>query len=116
MQKTTFTFDQLPQAVAGLYDRLKAIESLLQPQPNQTAAPADDKWFDIDELREYVPGKLAKATIYGLVHRREIPHKKVGKRLAFLKSEIDAWLNGQARKTAAETQAEAKTFIENQKG
>jgi excisionase family DNA binding protein len=115
MEKPSFTFEQLPQAIAGLYDRLHFIESLIQAKPAQQAPPGTDRWFSIDELIDYLPGKPAKATIYGKVHSREIPHKKVGKRLAFLKSEIDQWLQAQSRKTAKEIEVEAESLIQSKK-
>src|SRR5688572_10897820 len=95
------TFENLPVAVSKLLEKVTHLESLLTNQASQTA-PATDRWFSLDELCAYLPGKPAKATIYGKVHSREIPHKKVGKRLAFLKSEIDNWLKGQGRKTSSE--------------
>ncbi|WP_157776687.1 helix-turn-helix domain-containing protein [Flavobacterium crassostreae] len=42
--------------------------------------------MDIDEVASFV--ELSKATVYGLTHKRKIPHFKVGKRLCFKKSEI----------------------------
>lgn len=85
--------------------------SIVKPTEQPT-----DRWFSIDELCEYLPGKPAKATIYGKVHLREIPHKKFGKRLAFLKSEIDSWLNSKGRKTASEIEAEAGKYLGKRKG
>ena len=51
-----------------------------------------DRWFDINELCAYLPDKPAKATVYGRVSRNELPYRKGGKHLRFLKSEIDAHL------------------------
>lgn len=36
--------------------------------------------------------KLSKATLYGLVHRKEIPYSKKAGRLYFLKSELMEWI------------------------
>ena len=35
---------------------------------------------------------LAKQTIYGLTSRNEIPHYKRGKKLYFLKAELEKWM------------------------
>ena len=35
---------------------------------------------------------LSKSTIYKLTSRGAIPHRKPGKRLYFIKSELDAWI------------------------
>ncbi|MFC5270034.1 helix-turn-helix transcriptional regulator [Adhaeribacter terreus] len=108
------TFESLPGAVSKLLEDVAHLKSLLTSQASKPAET--DRWFDLDELCAYLPGNPARATIYGKVHTREIPHKKVGKRLAFLKSEIDQWLKNQGRKTAAEIEAEASQYLAKKKG
>jgi hypothetical protein len=98
------TFEQLPAAVASIRKDIAFIKELLQGKEGDK--PESDQWFSLIDLREYLPGRPAKATIYAWVHNRTIPHKKFGKRLAFLKSEIDVWLKGQGRKTILEIEAE----------
>jgi len=95
------TFENLPQAVSQLYTKLESIESLLLQDK-----PEPDRWLSMNELIEYMPGNPAKATIYAKISDRQIPHKKVGKRLAFLKSEIDEWIHSQKRKTLKEIKAD----------
>ena len=53
---------------------------------------ANDKWLSVEDLIEYLPDNTARATIYGWVAQEKIPYHKYGKKLTFLKSEIDAWL------------------------
>lgn len=50
------------------------------------------KWFSLNELMEYLPAKPSAATIYGWVSKKTIPYHKCGRRLSFLKSEIDEWV------------------------
>jgi len=64
--------------------------------------PATDQWFDLNELVTYDPEKRTKATFYGYVHHNEIPYHKRGKKLTFLKSEIDEWLKKGRKKTIDE--------------
>lgn len=49
---------------------------------------------------------LARRTIYKLTHRREIPHRRVGGRLYFRRSELEQWIDAGRRKTAAEVAVE----------
>lgn len=103
MDYNNITFENLPQAVSFLISKVTHLEQLYKAPP-----PVEqNQWLSIDELCEYLPGKPAKATIYGKVHKREIPHKKEGKRLVFLKSDIDEWLNSKERKTISEIRLEA---------
>ncbi|OHB90220.1 MAG: hypothetical protein A3D89_03635 [Planctomycetes bacterium RIFCSPHIGHO2_02_FULL_52_58] len=49
-----------------------------------------DTIFDMNGLTEYL--KVKETKIYGLTHRKAIPHFKVGKELRFRKDDIDSWL------------------------
>lgn len=110
-QKMPFTFDQLPEAVSQLYAKMESIESLLLSNRTQPASTATDQWFDLNELCEYLPDKPAKATAYGWVHLGTIPYHKGGKKLRFLRSEIDSWLKQSRKKTVEELANEADKFL-----
>lgn len=83
-------------------------------QPRENLQSNIDSWLSLDDLCSYLPGNPAKATIYAKVHNRQIPHKKMGGRLAFLKSEIDAWLKSKGRKTIQEIEAEVDNQLSKQ--
>jgi hypothetical protein len=103
------TFEQLPAAVSQIWNKLDAIEKLLHT--SHEADPDPDRWFNLDELCIYLPDKPAKPTVYGWVHTAIIPNHKNGKKLRFLKSEIDIWLKSGRRKTISETADEASQYI-----
>lgn len=84
------------------------------PPPTEKAA-AQDCWFDLNELCQYHPDKPSKPTVYGWVNAGAIPVHKGGKKLRFLKSEIDAWLRQGRKKTISELNTEADTFLLNHK-
>lgn len=75
------------------------------------ASKETDEWFDLNELRRYLPDKPAKATLYGYVASKTIPHHKGPKKLRFLKSEIDCWLKESRKKTRSEIEDEVDTFL-----
>ena len=106
------TFDQLPHAVAQLYEKLNSIERLLLER-SSNPLPEPDQWFDLNQLVEYDPERRTKATFYGYISQKTVPfHKKVGgKKLTFLKSEIDAWLKQGRIKTLDESSLEADTYL-----
>lgn len=108
------TFEQLPEAVTVLTNEVREIKRLLLEQSNEPQ-PQPDKWFNVDELINYLPEHPAKPTIYTKVSLRKIPYHKGEKKLRFLKSEIDSWLMQGRRKTFAETEAEAEQYL-NRKG
>jgi len=90
---------------------IDCVNSCLKYNKSKDFQTDQDRWFSLEELQGYIPGNPAKATIYGWVHAREIPHKKFGKRLAFLKSEIDEWLKSKRRRTVSEIREEADSYV-----
>jgi len=48
--------------------------------------------MNMQELCEYIPDRPSRATVYGWVNTKSIPVHKGGKKLRFLKSEIDKWM------------------------
>jgi len=106
--------ENLPWAVALLTEEVSEIKSLLLQQAN--AKPSEtDCWFNLDELCEYLPDRPSKQTVYDWVHDRLIPVHKGPKKLRFLKSEIDAWLQQGRKKTHAELQEESIQFLKPKK-
>ena len=110
----TITFNELPQAVSQLIKDVNELKNMLQTVHDNKVET--DRWFNIDQLCQYVPDKPAKQTVYGWVARHEVPYHKKGKKLQFLKSEIDTWLKSDQRKTAAELHAEAIAYVNRKKG
>ena len=109
------TFDNLPEAVYQIQDKLYRIEKILTEQlPIQQSET--DKWLNLDELCIYHPDKPSKPTVYGWVNAGTIPVHKGGKKLRFLKSEIDIWLRQGRKKTLAETAIEAEQYCKTKKG
>lgn len=108
------TFEQLPKAVSQLHEKLSNIERILL-EKQQEAHPDPERWFDLNELCQYLPDKPAKTTVYGWVHAGTIPHHKGAKRLRFLKSEIDNWLLQGRKRTITETAAEAGNYLKRKR-
>jgi excisionase family DNA binding protein len=104
------TFEQLPKAFAHLTNEVSEIKRLLLEKSNPTPTEID-RWFDLTELCNYLPDKPAKPTVYGWVHTSVIPCHKGGKKLRFLKSEIDLWLRAGKKKTMSELAAETDFIL-----
>ncbi len=111
---SAFSFNDIPEIMGVLLEKLNRVETLLEnKQPKELK---QDHWFDLDGLIEYDPEKRSKATFYGYVHRREIPHHKKGKKLLFLKSEIDEWLKKDRVFTSDEVVENAHLFLKKKGG
>ena len=110
MQKTVFISIPIEDLQTVIIDCvnscLKNSKQLHNEQPTET-----DRWFDLNELCIYHPDKPSKPTVYGWVNVGIIPVHKGGKKLRFLKSEIDNWLRQGRKKTLAEIASEADTYL-----
>ncbi len=109
------TLESLPKAFAHLTTEVSEIKRLLLEKSNQQPTETD-RWFDLSELCIYHPDKPSKPTVYGWVNAGTIPVHKGGKKLRFLKSEIDNWLKQGRKKTFAEIASEANQYCRSKKG
>lgn len=107
------SFDQVPAALNYLINEVDSLKRALNERSAEKES--SDQWFDLNEFCQYHPAKPAPTTVYGWVARRLVPHKRDGKHLIFLKSEIDAWLKSKSRKTAVEIETAAQFHIDQQR-
>jgi excisionase family DNA binding protein len=98
--------------ISSISDRVTA--NILKAVSNEKQTESD-RWFDLNELCHYHPDKPSKATVYGWVNAGIIPVHKGGKKLRFLKSEIDNWLKQGRKKTLAEIALETEKYFKSQK-
>jgi excisionase family DNA binding protein len=98
------TFETLPLAVGQLFEKLASIDQVLQKvlQHQEQQAPQNE-FIPLAEAAEFI--KLKKSTIYGLVHRSEIPHSKKGKLLYFSRKELTQWIASGRKRTIKEIAA-----------
>jgi excisionase family DNA binding protein len=114
--QSEISFNDMPQALAYLISKVDKLETLLNVSMSESYCPESDRWFNLQELCEYLPDRPARQTVYSWVGQRLIPYHKKGKKLQFLKSEVDNWLKSDKRKSLAEIQAAAAQFILAKKG
>lgn len=96
------TLETLPKAVSNLCAEVSEIKRILLDS-SKLEKQNPDCWFDISELCQYLPDKPTRATVYYWVNKGLIPVHKGGKKLRFLKSEIDNWLLRERKETLYET-------------
>lgn len=109
-------FDQLPDAVATILQEVRSLKEMVSEQLALCKPEAEKVWFNIGEPCEYLPDKPSRQTVYAWVCYRQIPYHKTGKKLSFLKSEIDAWLLDAGHATVKEIQETAQAIYGNKKG
>lgn len=86
------TIEQMPKAIFRLFREIDDVKYLVKSIIELKEQSAD-RWMNVNELIEYLPGKPSKQTVYCWVNSGSIPHHKPSPgRLNFRKSEIDKWL------------------------
>lgn len=116
-QGRVFTFDMIPTLMANLLEDNKRlitkIDNLTKKvmEVNPKNYHEEDKRMDVTEAQEYIPGHPAVQTIYGWTSNNIIPYHKVGKRIYFLKSELDKWLQKESFKSDDDLMAEARAYV-----
>ena len=108
------SLETLPKAFSNLANDVSEIKRLLLEQSNKQQTEPD-RWFDLSELCHYHPDKPSKPTVYGWVSAGAIPVHKGGKKLRFLKSEIDEWLKQGRKQTYADLSREADNYLSSKK-
>lgn len=88
-----------------LNSRLERIEQKLSNLPSaQTPEQPEADLLNVDEAAQLL--NLARATVYNLVSRKQIPVFKKGKRLYFSKAALLNWVQSGKKPTLEETAQE----------
>lgn len=101
--------------VRQLQNQVTDLKGLVNTLIQHANSEPKDIWMNIDEFRAFHSDHPAKPTIYEWVAQKLIPVHKDGKKLRFLRSEIEEWLNGGRQKTQAELDQEALEYVHTHK-
>jgi excisionase family DNA binding protein len=102
-----FGFDQLPEAIRTLIEKVDGLENLLlnlQPKDEDR-----QKMLNIQEAATFL--NITVAALYSLVSRKDIPVNKPGKRLYFDQNELTEWIRSGKKKTTAEIEQQATAKV-----
>ncbi|HEY0261777.1 MAG TPA: helix-turn-helix domain-containing protein [Chitinophagales bacterium] len=104
------TFEELPKVVVQIFNKVEKFETLLLKQiGGQPPQEQQDELLTIQQAAELL--KLTVPTLYGKTAKRELPFMKQGKRLYFSRTELLQYLKDGRKKTNAEIEAEAATYL-----
>ena len=111
MEEKSIRFEDIPNAITGVLKKLSSLEEKIDGIYELVQSAKEETWFTVAELCAYLPTHPVEHTIYCWTSSREIPYHKRGKRIMFLKSEIDEWLQGVKGKSKNEIQREAEEYV-----
>ena len=115
------SFDTLPEAVQTILEQVQVINQKIDNLPTAAAQePDDNRFVDMNEIRQLVFPQWKKQTIYNKCCLGELPHSRIGSRLLFNLKECREWRDSQLRKgkikSNAEIQNEAQAFLAEKGG
>lgn len=107
------TFENLPRCIAELRTEVRNMRDILS-QCMIEPKSSSEEILTVQGAAKFL--RLSVPTIYGLVHRRELPHSKKGKRLYFSLIQLQEWIQQGKRKTMTELENEAANYLVRRKG
>ena len=112
------TFDMIPLMMANLLEDNKILSAKVDALTKKLSAfvsgnkkEDDYERMDVTEAQQYIPGHPAIQTIYGWTSNGQIPYHKIGKRIYFIKSELDEWLSHDQHKSDDKLLKEAEEYV-----
>ena len=113
MEETNIRFEDLPEAVQWIKNKLTEIALKIdRMHGNAIEKEEPPQWFSIQELCDYLPEHPAIQTVYTWTSANRIPYYKEGKRIRFLKSEIDKWMLNSKLKSRDEFRTSPSTHFQ----
>ena len=114
------SFDTLPEAVQTILEQVQVINQKIDNLPATAQEPDENRFVDINEIRQTIFPQWKKQTIYNKCCLGELPHSRIGSRLLFNIRECREWRDSQIRrgkiKSNAEIQDEVQSFLEKKGG
>jgi excisionase family DNA binding protein len=107
------TFENLPEAVTMLTKEVSELKRLLIEKQEQPPTDQPEQLLTIQEAAEFL--SLAVPTMYGKVSKGELPVMKRSKRLYFSRTDLMEYVKQGRKKSNAEIEAEAETYLLNKK-
>lgn len=112
MSEKKITFEEMPKVMSWMMDKLNELGNKLDNLNHKPPVREDERWMNLKEVCDYIPSHPAEQTVYGWTSTHYIPYHKKGRRLLFLKSEIDDWLHQSKIKSRLDMMKEAQSHVQ----
>lgn len=111
--ENNLSFEQLPEAVTMLIKEVGELKNLLIEKQEKPSTEQTEQLLTVQQTAQFL--NLSVPTIYSKVSKRELPCMKRGKRLYFSRTELMAYIKQGRKKSNAEIEAAAETYLSNNK-
>lgn len=109
MENIVFTQLSVQEVRQMLREEVRTVFKEYQSHNNQDEN--EHNLMTIEQVASFI--NMAVSSVYGLIHRKQIPHIKRGKRLIFEKKQIVEWLQSGRQRTIHDIQSEADSYLRN---
>jgi hypothetical protein len=113
------THNTLPQAVQTILEHVQVLTTKIDKLKVKPQEPDENRYVNIDEIRQTIFPLWKKQTIYNKVCLGELPHSRIGSRLLFHLKECREWRDRQLQQGKIKSQSqiddEAKALYEKHK-
>ena len=106
---TKISFNTLPEAVQTILEQVQAINQKIDNLPAAAQEPDDNRYVDINEIRQIVFPQWKRQTIYNKCSLGVLPHSRIGSRLLFNVKECREWRDSQLKRGKIKSQEEIRT-------
>lgn len=96
MTQKTLAFEQLPELIQNLVERIESLEKTVREK--QQPQPLEGELMSVDDVCKML-GK-SKSAVYRTVRYQDIPYIRQGNRLYFDRATIKKWLDKKHRMEA----------------
>jgi hypothetical protein len=115
----TVTFETLPTAVKTILEQIQELNQKLNNLPTTPQEQDENRYVDINEIRQIIFPQWKKQTIYNKCCSGELPHSHIGSRLLFNLKECREWRDQQLQqgkiKALSQIHDEADAFFQTHK-
>ena len=116
--KQSLRFGEIPEVLMWIKAKMVELDAKFDViQSKKELTVEEDRWLSAQDLCDYLPEHPALQTLYSWTCAKRIPYHRDGKRLRFLKSEIDTWLKKPEAhfKSIEQIEDEARQYVESKR-
>ena len=111
MENQTISFNEMPDAIGRLLAKVEGLERKLAAAI--APPPPEPGYVTLKEARQILRNTVTVGTIYNWKHQGRISSTKVGRKLLFKRTDVEAMLKGNYTPTAAEKDAQLEQYAED---
>ena len=91
METKVVSFEQMPELIQNLVERIESLEKTVREKQQQQPQPLEGELMSVEDVCKLL-GK-SKSAVYRTVRYRDIPYIRQGNRLYFDRATIKKWLD-----------------------